>query len=153
MWNVECGIFLAPSYIILKNMSIPTGCGPRFTSLPFQGQEIRLCKFFSDLLVVTVIIIIIIIICAQVYPVYAPETLPPHHSWLWRLREYCLLCPSRLSDHSRGKYPVQRVAAIYSQVWWCYILVQGRSTSEPWLFLYMTDHRCTTMEAEITKSV
>jgi len=52
-------------------MYIP-GCG--------RGQESRR-KFFSELLVVTVIIIIIIIIvCAQVYPVYAPETLPPHHS-------------------------------------------------------------------------
>lgn len=137
MWHV--GILLAPSYIILKKNVLPIGCGPRFTSLPFRGQEHRRCKFFSEFLVVTVIIIIVIIIvivCAQVYPMYAPETLPPHHSWLRRLREHCLLCPSRLSDYSRGKHPIQRVAAIYSQVWWCYILVQNRTTSEPWLFLY-----------------
>jgi len=100
------------------------------------GQESRHCKLFSELLVVTmIIIIIIIVVCAQVYPMYAPETLPPHHSWLRRLREHCLLCPSRLSDYSRGKHPIQRVAAVYSQVWWCYMLVQNRSTSELWLFL------------------
>lgn len=69
-WDVS--IFLAPSYIILKNVYIP-GCS--------RGQESRHFKFFSELLVVTVIVIIIIIVvCAQVYPVYAPETLPPHHS-------------------------------------------------------------------------
>lgn len=69
MWHV--GIFLAPSHIILKSTYIP-GRG--------RGRESRR-KFFLELLVVTVIITIsIVIVCAQVYPVYAPETLPPHHS-------------------------------------------------------------------------
>lgn len=44
----------------------------------FQGQENSHCKFFPELLVVT-IIVIVIVMCVQVHPVYAPETVPPHH--------------------------------------------------------------------------
>ena len=40
MWNVECGIFLAPSYIILKNMYIPLGVVQGLHRYPFKDRKL-----------------------------------------------------------------------------------------------------------------
>jgi len=75
MWHV--GISLAPSYIILKNMYIPVGVVQGLHHYHFEDRNIDVSSSQNFLLS---LIIIIVIVCAQVYPVYAPETLPSHHS-------------------------------------------------------------------------